>query len=901
MTTGGVKRYVLGGLLVQAWGPADAGGGATATAAGAPSLVQAAGRGFPWVNLKDGVVVEPGEGPLAAALGGEPRALAAGDLDADGVPDLVVGSSGAGGGQLALYRGNVDAIYPHSPEAQARRRAGTFTEEPFLGVIGTMAMPETPDFVMVGDFDGDGHWDIVAAARGSQTLHLVSGNGRGNLGAARRLALPGAVTALGVGDVNRRDGLEDLLLGIATPTGPQLLVFEGPEGALHATPEVLPMPGEVRAVAVGSVVTRGMADLVAAAGEEVVIVHGRDRKIALDPERQATVLPARQTRHAFGAEVVALALGDFRGVSRTEIAVLDATGTVHLLGRPKAAARWAAEALFVRPGGAALTGAAGQLVRAKVSSLPQDDLLVLDPATRQLHLLLGDPTQVQAGQILPGAGTLPLMTALETAAALLAVLPMRLNRDALDDLVVLQAGQDAPSVLLTVPVNTFIVGNTNDSGPDSLRQAILDANASPGADAIDFHFSPFSDTVEFKVLSNLPRITEALIVDGTTYVYGPIRLKTSTASPTTYFGLQLGGGSSLVRGIELRGFRAPIEVASAGNLVEGNKILPPAANEFRIRFGVRIPTAVNNSIGGTTPAARNEIDGGASFAEGGAVFISGGSASGNKVQGNLIRRAAYGVVLAHAPGNLVGRTVAGARNVISGNNQDGVQLQGASGTLLQGNFIGTTATGTAGLPNTGHGVLLTAASGNTIGGTAAGAGNTLAFNGGDGVFVESGTGNAIRRNAIFANTGLGIDLAPSGVTPNDPGDGDTGANNLQNFPVLTAVTSTATTTTITGLLNSVASTGFTLEFFRNLTCDGPTNGEGRVFLRDVPVTTNASGTATFSVAVTPPVPAGQIVTATATRTATRDTSEFSACRAATLAGPSGKPPRGGGLPSILAE
>jgi hypothetical protein len=201
-------------------------------------MVQAAGRGYPWVNLQESVLVEAGEGPLAGSLGGEPRALAAADLDEDGVPDLVVSFGGAGGGQLAL---------------------------------------------------------------------------------------PGTGTALAAGDMNRRDGLENLVVGLATPPGPQLLVFEGPEGALHATPEVLSMPGAVRVVAVGSVVSPGLADLVVAAGTEVLIVHGQDRKLSLDPAHQAAVPPARQTRQTFGVEVVALALGDFRWVSRTEIAVLDAT------------------------------------------------------------------------------------------------------------------------------------------------------------------------------------------------------------------------------------------------------------------------------------------------------------------------------------------------------------------------------------------------------------------------------------------------------------------------------------------------------------------------------------------------------------------------------------------------
>ena len=137
---------------------------------------------------------------------------------------------------------------------------------------------------------------------------------------------------------------------------------------------------------------------------------------------------------------------------------------------------------------------------------------------------------------------------------------------------------------------------------------------------------------------------------------------------------------------------------------------------------------------------------------------------------------------------------------------------GSSGNVVRGNFIGTDVTGTVGVGNTRWGVLLsTGAPGNTIGGTSTGDGNTIAHNGGDGVLVSSGTDTAILGNSIFFNTGLGIDLSPGGVSPNDAGDVDSGANNLQNFPILTLATSGSTT--IEGTLNSTANTLFRLEFF----------------------------------------------------------------------------------------
>ena len=149
--------------------------------------------------------------------------------------------------------------------------------------------------------------------------------------------------------------------------------------------------------------------------------------------------------------------------------------------------------------------------------------------------------------------------------------------------------------------------------------------------------------------------------------------------------------------------------------------------------------------------------------------------------------------------------------------------------------------------------------GTTIGGTGAGEANTIAYNASIGVLVLGGTGHAIVGNSIFSNGALGIDVGPFGVTANDAGDGDTGANNLQNFPVLTAVTGG-----VQGTLNSTPNTPFRVHYFSNAVCDASGNGEGQTYLGETTFSTDANGNATlagFSAAV------GTIVTATATSSA----------------------------------
>src|SRR6185503_261076 len=123
-----------------------------------------------------------------------------------------------------------------------------------------------------------------------------------------------------------------------------------------------------------------------------------------------------------------------------------------------------------------------------------------------------------------------------------------------------------------------------------------------------------------------------------------------------------------------------------------------------------------------------------------------------------------------------------------------------------------------------------------------------------------------------------------GVTPNDSGDGDTGGNGLQNFPVLLSAVTTGSAVTVQGTLDTSSSGQFAIEFFVSPSCDPSGFGEGALFIGSTTVTTNSVGHATFSEALPASVAVGAKLTATARRLSTGDTSEFSACVAAATGG-----------------
>ena len=400
----------------------------------------------------------------------------------------------------------------------------------------------------------------------------------------------------------------------------------------------------------------------------------------------------------------------------------------------------------------------------------------------------------------------------------------------------------------------YAVTNVNDSGPGSLRQAILSANASINTpDTISFNIQgagPFTITP----LSDLPTITDPVVLDG--YTQSGTSQNTLTNDDnavlkivvTGNFGLiSLDTSNSVVRGLCLRSLNLGTMNSTyvGSNVVEGNFLGLDTSGTNSLNGTALLVYVPNNRIGGTAPASRNVISG--HPATGGIEMLVSGS--NNIVQGNFIGTDRTGtraignnsravVCGMGVTSNLIGGTLSGARNVISGNFDRGITLDG-SNNIVQGNFIGTDVTGTQPLSNTRTGVEI-GGTGNLVGGTNAGAGNIIAFNGSDGqgAFTTNGidfkigsTGSAAFGNSIFSNYGLGIDVNADFLV-------------TAGFPVITLASNTTVSTVIKG--SNAPNATFRLELFSNLTPDPSGYGEGKTLLLSTNIATDAGGNFTVN-------------------------------------------------------
>jgi hypothetical protein len=466
----------------------------------------------------------------------------------------------------------------------------------------------------------------------------------------------------------------------------------------------------------------------------------------------------------------------------------------------------------------------------------------------------------------------------------------------------------------------FPVMNTNDAGPGSLRDAILNANASSGNDLITFAISgtgPFTITP----LSQLPALTDmsGVTIDGLTQPgaapganppsTATLQIILNGSSAGAAHGLLVQSSNNVIQGLVIGYFQQD------GIRVEGVPQSDACSNVIFCNF---IGTDVKGTVDNGNGSNQQNLWAGVTIAQ-----IPGGNACDNLVDRNLISgnwAEGVSIIGPQVPGdvwgnivsyNYLGTDVTGSAdlgndhdgvslsegthdnlirgNLISGNDYDGVGINGynnlgyqappiqTSANIVDSNIIGLTI-GLAPLPNTMRGVAVGQYGASNWGcadRNRIGPDNVIARNGQDAVTVwedivnnTNADQNQITQNSIYDNGQLGIDLADNGVTPNDAGDPDTGPNQELNFPIITGAALSGGTTTVTGTVGiDTDPTQATVEVFK-AALDPTGYGEGKQFV--AAATPDLLGNWSLTTAL---LVAGDSVTATVTDL-NHNTSEF---------------------------
>lgn len=353
----------------------------------------------------------------------------------------------------------------------------------------------------------------------------------------------------------------------------------------------------------------------------------------------------------------------------------------------------------------------------------------------------------------------------------------------------------------------FLVTSTGDSGPGTLRQAILDSNAAPGANSIGFNIAA-SGLQTISPTTALPAITVPVTIDGTTepgFSGSPVVAIDGAKLGVGAIGLTITAGSTTVRGLEITRFISAnlgnyrtfgdggfgIELSTnGGNTIEGN-YLGTDVNGSKVlgnSTGIHVLNSANNTIGGVSAAGANVISGNTiqysdvPAAYGAGIVLDGTSTTGILVIGNLIGTDptgskavpnGTGVLFSNATSNTVGGISTPDRNVISGNNVYDIWFRlNSNNNLVAGNYFDTDKTGTFSLPGTPPSQnspipvtinLEDGASANTIGGSLAQGGNLIEPKS----IGVSMTGPAVTANVVSGNL-IGVDASGTrAIIPNN--------------------------------------------------------------------------------------------------------------------------------------
>ncbi|HEX3557712.1 MAG TPA: FG-GAP-like repeat-containing protein, partial [Pyrinomonadaceae bacterium] len=831
------------------------------------------------------------------ATGTTPHRAAVSDFNLDGKQDLAVADAGSNNVSVLLGDG-----------------AGGFSAATNFNV-GT-----APISVAVADFNGDGQPDIVAANRDSNSVSVLLGDSAGNFLAATSFNVGSSPQSVAVGDFNG-DGQPDIVAANFSSANVSVLLGNGAGGFSAAT------NFNVGSNPLSVVVSDFNAD----GKQDLAVANQVSNNVSVLLGDGAGGFSAATNFNA-GNAPFDVKVGDFDGDGNQDLAVANqGANSVSVLLGDGAGSFGAATNFGV--GSNPRTIAVGDF-----NGDGKPDLISANQFSDNISVLLGNCASASGSTFTvnstgdgadnnPGDDTCNDGTGNCTLRAAIMEANAHAGTDAIN-FNIAGAGVHTISLASALPGITDPVTidgytqpgasrNTLDTGDNAVVEIELDGT-SAGATASGLSITGGSSTVRGLVINRfgsgagpggigIELNSSGNVVEG---CFIGTNASGTAAAANNFDAVAIGGTNNLVGGTTagtrnlLSGNGRSGVLDNGGgtgsnNVIRNNLIGTDANGTSAVANGqgIIIFGTSGDTVGGNVAGQGNVISG--NGLDGVSIDKAVNPANNNSVLGNLVGTRAdgtlalangrHGIFLSNVSDNTVGGTTAAARNVISGNTQSGVFVEdtgggGATGNVISGNFIGTNLNGTAAVANGTNGISFTGASSNAVGGIAAGASNTIAFNKQDGVSISGGSGNAVLSNSIHDNgttvQDLGIDLNDDGVTPNDANDADTGPNNLQNFPALTSAISSGGNTTIQGNLNSTASTVFRLEFFSNPACDASGNGEGQAFLGSASVTTDAGGNAMINTTLPVAVAPGQSVTATATDPS-NNTSEFSACVAAT--------------------
>ncbi|MGW8178855.1 MAG: hypothetical protein ACWGQW_08855, partial [bacterium] len=466
----------------------------------------------------------------------QPLILAMADFDGDGVPDLLVGYARQNEGVLLLHPGNIGCYRPNSPEALQHRSEGTWSDAPFLSPPRMIEISTMPEFLLAGDFNGDLKNDVVFGSQNENKVVMLAGNGQGSFESEMYLELPGPITTVSSGEVGRHDGHEDLLVGIDSPSGPQLLLFQSMEGAFSADPAVLDLPERAEKIVVGQMVGDYQRDFVVAAREFLVIVDGRSEQL------EGKFDSGQIDEYSFSAAITDLVAGDFRGDPQQELVVLTSDGYLtHLeMGEGDISDKGFTHIHTLR-----LFNAAKQLRLLRSGRLTgsKDDLLLLNRQSREASLLdLSNPEE-------SFDASLPISRTFLFPVEPVFVLSAPLNLDAQEDLVLIGAGSTTLDIALTQPLDgTFVVNQTGGYQDADTSDGVCDTNLSEEGNQCSFTAAVQQANASSDLNTITFTVNEATI--GLLSIKHPVTID-GGGVVTISGGLTIEGGSSTVSGVSV--------------------------------------------------------------------------------------------------------------------------------------------------------------------------------------------------------------------------------------------------------------------------------------------------------------------------------------------------------------